>query len=194
MMLQRLSFTAVLALAPALVLAGCDKKEEADKTAQAEGEKAEADKAAAGAEGEKAQAEGEEVAKADEAAPGENPLVGTWTLDAEAMAAGMKEMDQYKNAPEEQQKKMDTMLGQMKQMKMELTFTEDQLKSSTSDPTGETKEDESKYVIKSTEGDKVVVETEMAGKKQTVEFTVEDDKLVMAQGPMKMTFTKQTEG
>ena len=192
MMLQRLSFTAVLALAPALVLAGCDKKEEADKTAQAEGEKAEGDKTAVGAE----QAEGEkpeEVAKADPAA-GENPLVGTWALDAEAMAAGMKEMDEYKNAPDEQKQKMDAMLGQMKEMKMELTFTEDQLKSSTSDPAGETKEDESKYVIKSTEGDKVMVETEMGGQKQTVEFTVDNDKLVMAQGPMKMTFTKKAEG
>ena len=198
----------MLALAVAgLTLSACDDKagtKSAVADAKTATEKADDAKAADKADDAKAADKADEAAdKADEPADeaaadaadepadeaagegggGADVLAGTWTLDP----AGMKDMDEYKNAPDDQKKMMDSML---ETMKMEMTFEGGSLKLH-AEIGGETKDTEGKYSVKSSEGPKVVIESDVDGKKEELTVTVEDGKLTMEQGGQKMVFNKK---
>jgi hypothetical protein len=186
-MSQKQIINAVLAGAVAcLALWGCDDKGgtkaaadgKADGKGDAKGD-AKADDAKAGDEAKA------DDAKADDAkaAGGDGSIVGTWALDPNAM----KEMEEYKNAPPEQQKMMDGLLGSME---MSMTFTDDSMKM-TAKLGGETKESEGKYTIKSNEGGKLTIEGEVDGKKEEQTFTLDGDKLIMEDNGQKMVFLRK---
>jgi hypothetical protein len=175
-MLRNFKTSAFFALSVcAVAWGGCDdKKDAAPATADA---KAGEVKAA------EAPKEAEKPVEAEAPAAGDNLLVGTWALDPNAM----KDSVEYKNAPDEQKKLMDSML---ETMKMEMTFTDDAIKMH-ADIGGESKDTEGKYTVKATEGTKVTIESEVEGKKETLTLTVENEKLIMEQGGQKMVFLKK---
>ncbi len=102
-----------------------------------------------------------------------NPLIGTWTLDAETM----KQTDEYKSAtPEEQQQ----MVAMVSMMTLELTFTEDEILSKTS-IMGESKEEKDAYVIQKRDGDHITIaSTNNEGEKDVAEAHVKGDVLEMS--------------
>lgn len=168
-------------------MSACDDKGKKDASADAKGDKKEGDKGD-DAKGD-ANADGGDAKAADdtkdggEAAAGDGTIVGTWNLDP----AAMKESDEYKNAPDDQKKMMDAMLGSME---MSMTFGDGTMKMSAK-LGGEAKESEGKYTIKNTEGNKITIEGEIDGKKEEQTFTVDGNKLIMEDGGQKMVFIKQ---
>jgi hypothetical protein len=76
-------------------------------------------------------------------------LLGTWSLDIEAM----KQMDEFKNAAEAEQKMMEMMYGNMK---MEFTFTETEV-SMAGEMMGQKQSDTKPYTIKSEQGNTLVI-------------------------------------
>jgi hypothetical protein len=99
----------------------------------------------------------------------------------------MKDSDDYKNAPDEQKKMMDAMLATME---LSMTFTDDTIKMTTK-MGEESKDQEGKYTIKSSEGNKITIEGEMDGKKEELVFTIDGDSMTTEDEGKKMTFKRE---
>ncbi|MGM0576237.1 MAG: hypothetical protein ACQEXJ_10955 [Myxococcota bacterium] len=141
-------------------------------------------------EGAEAAPEGaEKAAEAPTGDPEDERLAGTWELDRDAM----KEMPQYKDAPDERKKQMDAM---MEQMEMEMTFGSETIQMHAK-MGGQVKDDKVSYTIKEKTDDTLVIKTKplegKEGQEEELTLSFQGDKLIFQQGPQKMTFKKKAE-
>ena len=151
-------FTHILVIFAAFALVACGKSE-APKTETTKTEKKETaptvKKDAPKAAEAKKDAPKAETAKATTA--GKNGLLGKWTLDVE----GMKQFDEFKKLPPEQQKMA---LAMVSSMKMQIEFTDKTIKMNVN-MMGQKKSEETPYSILKQEGDAYTIETSKKTKK-----------------------------
>ena len=103
------------------------------------------------------------------------PLLGTWTLDLDAMM----ERDEFKNTPAGQKKYMEGMLASMK---VEITFTDDMMKTEVS-ALGRNESHEQSYTVESADGDKLVLASkDEDGNEEAVTVTVTGHTLTFTAG------------
>jgi hypothetical protein len=102
----------------------------------------------------------------------EEAIIGKWGVDVDALA----EMDEFKSMPEEEKKAaLEMAKGMMATATIE--FAKDKV---IMEMMG--KKEEAPYTVKSSEANKVVLETEKDGKKEDVTVEINGDKLIMHMG------------
>ena len=109
---------------------------------------------------------------------------GAWTMNKEKI----KDMPEYKAAPEAQQKMM---LAMLQQITMVVTFGADSM-TTTMEMGGQKKEETAKYTVKSASGNTTVITTTSKdGKTEDMTLTLAGDELVMAKGVKQKLFLKR---
>ncbi|MDH3591905.1 MAG: hypothetical protein OER88_08510 [Planctomycetota bacterium] len=111
---------------------------------------------------------------------GGNPLIGTWTLDAEETKKGLGDSAEEKMAA-----------GMLGMMKLEVTFTDSEMKFSM-EAMGQKQSETQTYTITKQDGDQVTIEsTDKDGKKETKTVTVDGDLMKVSEKGMTMVLRRQ---
>ncbi len=112
---------------------------------------------------------------ASASAPASQQLLGTWTIDGDAM----KQSDDYKKASSQEKQMMESMLSMMK---MEITFTKTEVKMEM-DMMGQKQSETKPYSVKSEAGNTLVLTSKNdAGVNEDVTVIVVGDSLKLKQG------------
>ena len=107
-------------------------------------------------------------------------LQGSWTLNKDKI----KDMPEYKAAPEPQQKMM---LSMLQQVNMDVSFTADSM-TMAMEMGGQKKEESAQYVVKSSDGATTVITTSKDGLSEDITLTLSGDELTMAKGEKQKLF------
>ena len=109
-------------------------------------------------------------------------LEGKWTIDPE----GLQELDEFKKLPEQQRQMALTMF---KSLKMSIQFGASEI-AMNGEFMGQKRAEKTPFTVTKTEGNKITIETDKKGKKETQVLTHAGDRLTIKDGAMTIVLKR----